>query len=305
MEVSLDQRKLSTRYASSPLVTPVFRSILAQFLAGMVALGRPDRRGFAYHVTLARNFVDTNMTALDNLRNAGKNYGAAAKALTAKSANPLKPTAHESEIRIAFGIASDWSRRAAALKPLEYNSRLMNKSSRTAGVSELVRFNLAWFGMNALFSRNAVLQLIGTTKATSELDRFKFIYRHSGMSTGSITSFTSTLHSILATQITTTLPGHPIGTPTTTLQAIYEKYTPAHVQAMTNGRKIRSAISTGNMAALDLPTLIYLMRNWGVHGGLIDSSFRSVKRFRVYIDTILEALSEIHLGASANLLTKI
>lgn len=245
------------------------------------------------------------MTALDKLRNAGKNYGAAAKALTAKLANPLQPTAHESEIRIAFGIASDWSRRAAALKPLEYNSRLMNKSSRTEGVSELVRFNLAWSGMNALFSRNAVLQLIGATKATSELDRFKFIYQHSGISAGSITSFTATLHSILATQIKTTLPGHPIGTPITTLQALHEKYTPAHVQAMANGKKIQSAISSGNMTPLDLPTLIYLMRNWGVHGGLIDSSFRSVNRFRLYIDTILEALSEIHLGTSAVLLAKI
>lgn len=248
---------------------------------------------------------DTIMPVLDNLRNAGKNYGAAAKALTARLANPLQPTALESEARIAFGIASDWSRRAAALKPLEYNSRLMNKSARTLGVSELVRFNLAWSGMNALFSRNAVLQLLGPIRATSELDRFKFIYRHSGVAAKSITSFTVTLHSILATQIKTTLPGHPIGTPITTLQVLHEKYTPAHVQVMANGRKVQSAISTGNMAPLDLPTLIYLMRNWGVHGGLIDSSFRSVNRFRLYIDTVLEALSEIHLGASTVLLAKV
>lgn len=245
------------------------------------------------------------MSTLDNLRIAGKNYGAAAKALTAKLTVPLQPTAHESEIRIAFGIASDWTRRAAALKPLEYSGRLMNKSDRTAGVSELVRFNLAWSGMNAIFSRDPVLQIVGSTSATSELDRFKFIFNHSGVSTNSIASLTATLHSILATQITTTLPNHPVGTPVTTLQALHEKYTPSHVQAKANGKKIQAAIASGNLTPLDLPTLIYVMRNWSVHGGLLDSSFRSVKRFRLYIDTILEALSEVHVGVSAVLLARV
>lgn len=245
------------------------------------------------------------MTTLDNLRTAGKNYGAAAKALTAKLANPSHLTSTESEIRIAFGIASDWSRRAAALKPLEYNSRLMNKSTRTPGVSEMIRFNLAWSGMNALFSRNAVLQLLGTTSASSELGRFKFVCSHSGLQPASVTAQTATLHSILSAQIKTAVPGHSLGTPVTTLSALHEKYTPVHVQSFATGKKIQAALSTGSLAQLDLPILIYLMRNWSVHGGLIDSSFRSVQRFRLYIDTILEALSEVHLGASLALLGKV
>lgn len=245
------------------------------------------------------------MNSLDNLRTAGKNYSAAAKALTAKLANPLQPTAAESEIRIAFGIASDWSRRAAALKPLEYNSRLMNKSARAKGISEMVRFNLAWSGMNALFSRDSVLQLLGNTKASSELERFRFIYSHSGLRSTYIATHTATLHSILSAQIKTTIPGHPIGAPITILQVLYEKYTPKHVQSIGTNKKIQTALNSGSLTPIDLPILIYLMRNWSVHGGLTDSSFRSVQRFRLYIDTVLEALSEIHVGASFAILGKV
>ena len=90
------------------------------------------------------------MTIEKNLQAAGREYSECAKKFTAKCANPKQPTAIESERRIAFGIASDWTRRAASMQPIAYDSRLMNKSAKTHSVSEMIRFNLAWSGMNAL-----------------------------------------------------------------------------------------------------------------------------------------------------------
>jgi len=68
------------------------------------------------------------------------------------------------------------------------------------------------------------------------------------------------------------------------------------------GMKIQAAISSGNMTPLDLPLLIYQMRNWSIHGALLDSSFRNEARFSAYINTILAALSDVHASVSQVLL---
>jgi hypothetical protein len=238
------------------------------------------------------------------LRAAGKSYSACARQVELKLAVPARPTVDESERLIAFGIASDWCRRAAALRPLTYLGRKMNKSKRSAGVTELIRFNFAWSGMNALFSRKAIRDLLGNTAATSELDRFKFFFTHARLPSASVSAMTATLHGILRIPVTTRIAGVALA-PVTTLESIFFKYTTLEIQQKSAGEKIRAAIASGNMTALDLPVLIYQMRNWSVHGGLLDSSFKNEARFRAYIDTVLGALSEVHANISQVLLQNI
>jgi hypothetical protein len=71
---------------------------------------------------------------------AGKQYGNCSKRVSQYSATPGAPTARESELLIAFGIASDWTRRSAALQPLIYSKCLVNRSSKSPGVSQSMRF---------------------------------------------------------------------------------------------------------------------------------------------------------------------
>lgn len=245
------------------------------------------------------------MTIAKNFLGAGKAYSECAKNVTAKCLNPNQPTPIESELRIAFGIASDWTRRAALMQQIAYDSRLMNKSPKAHSVSEMIRFNLAWSGMNALFSRNSVMSLFNPTPPKSELDRFKLFYFNSRVSPAAMTSRLDNLHKILATPTQSVVPGHPIGNSLPILQVLHEKYTPIQYQNMATGKLIVAALKTGNYSALDMPLLIYLMRNWSVHGGLLGSNFRSVPRFNLYIRTVSEALSEVHLGLSAELLTRV
>jgi hypothetical protein len=239
------------------------------------------------------------------LRAAGKKYGECAKKVAGSLATGAQPTTDESERLIGFGIASDWTRRAAGLKPIQYEDRLMNISKRSPGVTELIRFNLAWSGMNALFSRKAILDVFPPSAPRSELARFRFLWSHAGTLPAGSSSGLTKLHSILQCNITTRIAGLAIGTSVTTLHSLFYKYTPVEQQGRQTGQIIQSAMSSGVMSALDAPVLIYLMRNWSVHGGLIDSSFRSEGRFKMYIDTVLSMLADAHLAISGTLLSRL
>ena len=245
------------------------------------------------------------MPTLKNLESAGKLYGDCAKQVTTKCSDPDNPTAAESERRIAFGIASDWSRRAAAMRPIDYDSKLMNKSPKKHSVSEMIRFGLAWSAMNALFSRNSVVTLLDPKPPTSELDRFRVFYNNSGVDAAKMSGMLTNLHNILATTTLSAIPGNAPGTSLPILQVLHEKYTPLQYQKMASGKLITAAVASGNYSKLDLPLLIYLMRNWSVHGGLLGSSFRSVPRFDLYIKTIARALSEVHISIASVLRTKV
>jgi hypothetical protein len=245
-------------------------------------------------------------TSRTKLKTAYRLYGECAKKVEASLVDHAQPSAIESERLIAFGIAIDWIRRASGLQSIDYTQKLLKNSARTPAVTELIRFNMAWSGMNALFSRRSVLDILGTTSPLhSELDRFQFLFSHSNVSLTVAAKQLSTLHEILNVHIMTRIPGLPLGETVTTLHALFHKYTPPEVQKMKTGKAIQEALDTGNLTSLDLPTLIYLMRNWSVHGGVIDSSFRSEKRFRSYIDIILESLTEIHLGTASALLARL
>jgi hypothetical protein len=86
---------------------------------------------------------------------------------------------------------------------------------------------------------------------------------------------------------------------------VHEKYTPVSYQSKGIGRKLQASIQNGNADNLDLPTIIYAMRNWSLHGSLLGSSFRSASRFSAFLGTINEALSEIHALAANELSTKL
>ena len=235
------------------------------------------------------------------LEHAYKAYGACAKSIT-NGLGARDPNQTESELIIAFGIVVDWCRRASALKPLEYEGKLLNKQKRSLGVSELVRFNMVWSGMNALFSRQSILDLLPNAIAGSELLRFRILYNNASLDPVKISGYEKILRDILSVPITTRIPGIPSGKSVTTLHALHYKYTPVEIQARGVGKDIKNALDSGDYSSLDLPMLIYSMRNWSVHGGIIDSSFRNEDRFKLYIDTILSALSDVHYGISKELI---
>lgn len=246
------------------------------------------------------------MSIESDLELAGKNYSACARTTRSKCANPAAPSARESELLIGFGIASDWVRRAAAVKPLEYTKKLMNRSSKSPAVTEMLRFTMAWSSLNALFARPEILRLLGTRTTGGELDLFKILLVSSTFPmTTAAASFEANLRTLLATPVVSAVPGYAPGTPMPTVQVLHEKFTPAPYRTKGVGKTINTAISTGNITSLDLATIIYAMRNWSVHGGLIGSSFRSVPGFNAFIRTILAAVAEIHHGVSKTLLTKV
>jgi hypothetical protein len=242
--------------------------------------------------------------ARSQLRVAGKIYSQCAKRISLHLTVSGQFTPVESEQLIAFGIASDWCRRAAVLRPLTYLGRKMNKSKRSAGLTELIRFNFAWWGMNALFSREAIRGLLPNPAGKSELERFNVVFSHAQLPAAYVSDKLKILHQILLTKVTTRVAGVTLA-PLTTLESIFLKYTTPEIQQRATGKKIKAAISTNNIAALDLPNLIYLMRNWSVHGALLDSSFRSEVRFKAYFDTLLAVLSEVHANISQALLQKL
>ena len=245
------------------------------------------------------------MDTLKNLNIAGKNYSLCAKTVTDNSPTPTTPSPIESELTIAFGISSDWTRRASLMRPIDYNSRIMRNSSKTPSVGEMIRFGLSWSGMNALFCRNSIMNLFTTSVPSSELKRFKLLYNNCNIDLVKMSSRLTNLHNILSTTTTSYVPGHAPGTRLPILQVLYSKYTPIQYQTMSTGNVINQCLISGNYSSLDMPTLVYLMRNWSVHGGVLGSNFRSVPRFNLYIDTINEALSDINLEISKELLTKL
>lgn len=181
------------------------------------------------------------------------------------------------------------------MRPISFDSKRMRKSAKTPSVSQVVRFNLAWAGMNALFSRNSVFAHLGLAHPVSELDRFKALYAKAAPPATVMTTHLGTLHSILQKSTAAYVPGFPAGSTHTVLKALHFKYTPIQYQNMATGKKVAAAVASGNLVPLDVPTLMYLMRNWMVHGGIVSSNFRSVSGFDNYVATMNEALALVHL----------
>jgi hypothetical protein len=191
------------------------------------------------------------------------------------------------------------------MEPLVYDKRRMNKSAKSPAVAEMVRFTMAWSAMNALFARPEVVLLLGGTSVTSELKLFQYFLSQSGLSATVIMKHESNLRALLTALVTSSVPGHAPGTALPSLQVLHEKFTPHPYRNKGVGKTIQSAIATGNYTLLDLATIVYAMRNWSVHGGLIGSSFRSVPRFNSFIGIVNAAVADVHVGISRALLAKI
>jgi hypothetical protein len=89
------------------------------------------------------------------------------------------------------------------------------------------------------------------------------------------------------------------------LFAFDAKYVPAAAKQRGAARLVAAAASSGNLTALDLPSLLYAFRNWSVHGNALDGGFGSRPRFANYLRILLEVLAEIHFATSSALRSKL
>jgi hypothetical protein len=227
---------------------------------------------------------------------AGKAYSAAAKAVAARA--PQVGSAGKHQL-IGVGVAADWTRRAAGLSSISFAGRLMNRSDRAESFTELLRFSFAWSGLNAIFARDELLRLFGSVP-NSEFDRFHLLYKHSTPSLTREANRIATLHGVLAAPL---LGKRAAGSVqgVTTLQALHSTYVPISSAGKGASKKIGAALAAGSWASLDVPLLIYALRNWSVHGNTIDSSFRSKPRFLTYVTTLTDALADVHMHTSSEL----
>jgi hypothetical protein len=235
---------------------------------------------------------------------AGRQYSQCAKLVEAKSTKKSTLSSVDMAQLVGLGVASDWTRRAACMDDITFVGKIMNASSRTPGFVELMRFNFAWSGMNAIFGRDELLSLI-TKPVQHELPRFRSVYNASKLDPATVTTRLIVVHDILSTKIRPRLPGLPAGTEVSTLQAIASRHFPAGILSTGIAKAISEAIKSQNLAPLDLPLLIYALRNWSVHGNTLDSSFRGLPKFRAYVDTLLETIADVHLAASGIILQKL
>src|SRR6476660_8855318 len=81
-----------------------------------------------------------------------------------------------SEQIIGVGVAADWVRRAGEMDEIVYIGSALNSSSRRNSFVELIRFGFSWFGLNAIFSRPTLLNVIGTPASKSEYEEFLVLY---------------------------------------------------------------------------------------------------------------------------------
>ncbi|MGQ0834090.1 MAG: hypothetical protein ACT4O5_04065 [Gammaproteobacteria bacterium] len=101
-------------------------------------------------------------------------------------------------------------------------------------MTELIHFNLAWYAMNAIFSRKAILDLLGPPASQSELDKFRLLFGHASLSGAASVA---------------------------TLDESISRDSCKHTEDA-NGEGDPAALTSKNLSALDLPMLNYLMRRW-------------------------------------------
>lgn len=203
-----------------------------------------------------------------------------------------------SERVVGLGIAADWVRRAAEMNAIHFIGEQLNKSERKSAFTDLVRYGFAWFGLNAIFARSSLLHLVGTPSKNSEFERFKVLFQSAGIQPGVISTRENALRAILLQQTAPRMPVMPSGTNVTTLQAINAKYVPAEARTSGKGKAIDSAAQTGDVSGLDLPMLLYVFRNWSVHGNALDGSFGGRPKFKEYLEILSESLAEVHVGTA-------
>lgn len=238
------------------------------------------------------------------LRSAQRALASCAKAVAASAPNSLTP--RHAELQIGVGTAAEWVAWASQLRSLDFSSSIKRSSPRSISYLESTRFTFAWTAANALFSRNVVLGHLTKKIPTREIERFGVLYNTANLTPAEKTSYLSVLHNTLG------LVRVPDAFPWATLpqiriiDLIYHKYTPDPYKAKGDAGRLVRDIVTGSqpITSLELPSIIYLTRNWTLHGALLNSSFRgSPKQFQRYITTITEVMALV-LERSATELEK-
>jgi len=232
----------------------------------------------------------------DTLLKARKVYSQCAnkveKSIVAQGLTPLLSTQV-----IGIGVATEWVRRAAEMDNIHYMGKNLNKSKSNDLFIELLRFNFSWFALNAIFTRNELLSLFGTSSDNSEYSAFCLLYTRAAPP--NVTVSLQKLHRLLNTPITTRLPSisnHSVST----LEAIYLKYLPNNIRGRT-ARAVQQAVEAGNANSLDMPTLLYGFRNWSVHGNTLHGCFGSHPGFLEYASLLQETLADVHYGTARKL----
>jgi|GEM_PF-1315860 len=207
-----------------------------------------------------------------------------------------------SEQVVGIGVAADWVRRAAEMAEIRFVGDNLNKSRHSESFTEVVRFGFSWFGLNAIFTRPAILGLFCAARHMSEFEQFKEVYGLAPVP--SHNNALALAHRILLTSTTPRLPGEPAGTQVTILDAVCRKYLPTTPKGKT-AQSIAQSAKSNNLLALDLPTLIYAFRNWSVHGNALNGSFGSRRAFLDYALALEVALAEVHVNVASALLAKL
>lgn len=197
---------------------------------------------------------------------------------------------------IGVGVAADWVRRAAEMEDITYIGDQLNSSRRKESFVELLRFGFSWFGLNAIFSRPPLLHLIGKPAGGGEYDAFRVIFDAAPLPNAA--ALQAGLHSLLAARTSPRLPDSPAGNTVSTLSAIQRKYAPSHTKLPRTARTLADAAASGNIAGLDLPTMVYGFRNWSVHGNALDGCFGSRPGFLNFVGLLQQVLAGVHLNTA-------
>ncbi len=185
---------------------------------------------------------------------------------------------------------------------IKFMGEQLDASPRKQGFIELTRYGFAWYGINAIFARDGLLQIIGSPTSNSELDRFKVLFQAAGLSANVVSEREDMLRTILSGQTAPRLPLTVPGTVVTVLHAINAKYIPPSAQAKGTGKKIADAANSSDLSSLDLPTFLYAFRNWSVHGNALDGAFGGRPKFNTYVEILTETLAEVHQEIASLLL---
>jgi hypothetical protein len=230
------------------------------------------------------------------LLQARKKYSECAKRIESRIAT-VGLTQVLSDQIVGVGVAGDWVRRAAEMEDVVYIGKQLERSSRKGAFVEVLRYTFAWFGINAVFSRPALLNLLGQPTTTSELSAFRVLYDSTTLPNA--TALQARLHSILAAQTSPRLPNVAPGTVVSTVHAIHTKYLSHHNKGLASQAVAQAA--AGNFSQLTIPKLLYAFRNWSVHGNALEGSFGTRPGFITYVETLEEILAEVHLTTATRL----
>jgi len=230
---------------------------------------------------------------------ARKRYSKCANKLEAKiKEHGLSETL--SEQIIGIGVAADWVRRAAEMEDISYVGEQLNNSKRKASFVEVLRYGFAWFGLNAVFARPALLDFVGAPANSGEFEQFLVLFHATPLPDAA--TQTADLVELLTAQVESRLPHIPIGTSVSTLRALQTKYL-SHIRPIRGrtAKAVAGAAVSGNVASLDLATLLYAFRNWSVHGNALDGCFGSRPGFLKYVGILQQVLADVHVATATKL----